>query len=68
MKLDPDLNSAPKYLSTGTFDKAFSKIARSIKIRAKNYLMLEENLYWLTAKGLRFRREENTLVLVGKLD
>ncbi len=70
MGIEPDLMSAVEYLTTGTVKADSSKFSRAIKVRAKNYVMYEGNLYRRTARGLRFipAEEEQIVILEGLVD
>ena len=52
--LEEDLQAVVRYLTKGKVDGTSPSVRRAVKVRAKNYLMYEEELFRRTARGLRY--------------
>ncbi len=67
---EPELKSVIDYLTTGMAKADSSKLAKAIKVRARNYAMYDYHLYRRTAKGLRFipAEEERMPIMEGLRD
>ncbi len=70
LRLESDLNSVDKYLTSAMVKADSSNFVKAIKVRRTNYIIYDVNLYRRTVKGLRFisALDEGVVIMEGLHD